>query len=49
MIVGTPGGSTIITSVLQTIVNVIEFDLDLVERRSQLSLSSSMETRICIS
>ncbi len=31
MIVGTPGGSTIITSVLQTIVNVIEFDLDLVD------------------
>ena len=26
MIVGTPGGSTIITSVFQTILNVIEFD-----------------------
>lgn len=29
MIVGTPGGSTIITSVFQTILNVIEFDLDM--------------------
>jgi len=31
MVVGTPGGSTIITSVFQTVVNVIEFDLDLVD------------------
>lgn len=31
MVVGTPGGSTIITSVFQTIVNVIEFNLDLVD------------------
>ena len=29
MVVGTPGGSTIPTSVFQTIVNVIEFNLDL--------------------
>jgi len=29
MIVGTPGGSTIITSVFQTILNVIEFDQDI--------------------
>ncbi|MBD1383774.1 gamma-glutamyltransferase [Mucilaginibacter rigui] len=29
MIVGTPGGSTIITSVFQTILNVIEFDKDI--------------------
>lgn len=29
MIVGTPGGSTIITSVFQTILNVIEFDKDM--------------------
>ena len=28
MVVGTPGGSTIITSVLQTILNVYEFDMD---------------------
>jgi gamma-glutamyltranspeptidase/glutathione hydrolase len=28
MIVGTPGGSTIITSVLQTILNVYEFNMD---------------------
>ena len=28
LIVGTPGGSTIITSVLQTILNVYEFDMD---------------------
>ena len=28
MVVGTPGGSTIITSVFQTILNVIEFDMD---------------------
>ncbi|SKB68676.1 gamma-glutamyltranspeptidase / glutathione hydrolase [Sphingobacterium nematocida] len=27
MVVGTPGGSTIITSVLQTILNVLEFDM----------------------
>jgi gamma-glutamyltranspeptidase/glutathione hydrolase len=27
MVVGTPGGSTIITSVMQTIINVIEFDM----------------------
>ena len=27
MVLGTPGGSTIITSVLQTILNVIEFDM----------------------
>ncbi len=27
MVVGTPGGSTIITSVLQTILNVYEFDM----------------------
>ena len=26
MVVGTPGGSTIITSVFQTILNVVEFD-----------------------
>jgi len=31
MIVGTPGGSTIITSVLQTILNVYEFDLSMQE------------------
>jgi gamma-glutamyltranspeptidase/glutathione hydrolase len=29
MVVGTPGGSTIITSVFQTILNVIEFDQDI--------------------
>jgi len=29
MVVGTPGGSTIITSVFQTIVNVIDFDMDM--------------------
>ena len=29
MIVGTPGGSTIITSVFQTILNVIAFDMDM--------------------
>lgn len=29
MVVGTPGGSTIITSVYQTILNVIEFDMDM--------------------
>ncbi|AFL85467.1 gamma-glutamyltranspeptidase [Belliella baltica DSM 15883] len=31
MIVGTPGGSTIITSVVQTILNVIEFDMGMQE------------------
>ncbi|MEM7371515.1 MAG: gamma-glutamyltransferase [Bacteroidota bacterium] len=29
MVVGSPGGSTIITSVFQTIVNVIDFDMDM--------------------
>jgi gamma-glutamyltranspeptidase / glutathione hydrolase len=29
MVVGTPGGATIITSVFQTILNVIEFDQDM--------------------
>jgi gamma-glutamyltranspeptidase/glutathione hydrolase len=29
MIVGTPGGSTIITSVLQTLLNVYEFEMDI--------------------
>lgn len=31
MVVGTPGGSTIITSVLQTILNVVHFDMDMQE------------------
>lgn len=31
MVVGTPGGSTIITSVLQTISNVIDFDMNMQE------------------
>lgn len=31
MVVGTPGGSTIITSVLQTIVNVLEFDMTIAD------------------
>lgn len=31
MVVGTPGGSTIITSVFQTILNVIEFDMTMSE------------------
>lgn len=31
MVVGSPGGSTIITSVFQTIINVIEFDMDIKE------------------
>lgn len=31
MIVGTPGGSTIMTSVVQTILNVIEFDMSMQE------------------
>ncbi len=29
MVVGTPGGATIITSVFQTILNVIEYDMDM--------------------
>jgi gamma-glutamyltranspeptidase/glutathione hydrolase len=29
MVVGTPGGATIITSVFQTVLNVIEFDKDM--------------------
>lgn len=31
MVLGTPGGSTIITSVLQTILNVVEFDMSMQE------------------
>lgn len=31
MVVGTPGGSTIITSVFQTILNVVEFDMGMAE------------------
>ncbi len=31
MVVGTPGGSTIITSVFQTILNVIEFDMSMTD------------------
>ena len=31
MLLGTPGGSTIITSVFQTILNVVEFDMELQE------------------
>ena len=31
MVVGTPGGSTIITSVLQTILNVYEYDMNIQE------------------
>lgn len=31
MVVGTPGGSTIITSVFQTIMNVVEFDMSMQE------------------
>jgi len=29
MVVGTPGGSTIITSVFQTIINVVDFDMNM--------------------
>ena len=35
MVVGTPGGSTIITSVLQTILNVHEFDMGIQEAVNQ--------------
>nr|BFF41491.1 hypothetical protein BACY1_32960 [Tenacibaculum mesophilum] len=35
MVVGTPGGSTIITSVLQTILNVHEFDMGMQEAVNQ--------------
>jgi gamma-glutamyltranspeptidase/glutathione hydrolase len=35
MVVGTPGGSTIITSVLQNILNVIEFDMGMQESVNQ--------------
>ena len=31
MVLGTPGGSTIITSVLQVILNVVEFDMTMQE------------------
>jgi len=35
MVVGTPGGSTIITSVLQTILNVYEFNMGMQESVNQ--------------
>jgi len=35
MVVGTPGGSTIITSVLQNILNVVEFDMGMQESVNQ--------------
>jgi gamma-glutamyltranspeptidase/glutathione hydrolase len=44
MVVGTPGGSTIITSVLQTILNVSEFNMSMQEAVNT-SFSSSMASR----
>ena len=38
MVVGTPGGSTIITSVLQTILNVYEFDMGMQEAVAALKI-----------
>ena len=35
MVVGTPGGSTIITSVLQNILNVVEYDMGMQESVNQ--------------
>lgn len=35
MVVGTPGGSTIITSVFQTILNVVEWDMNMLEAVSK--------------
>ncbi len=44
MSVGTPGGSTIMTSVLQTILNVYEFDMNMQEAVNAPRVSSSMAT-----
>ncbi len=42
MVVGTPGGSTIITSVFQTILNVIDFDMDMQSAVNAKKVSSPM-------
>jgi len=39
---GSPGGSTIITSVLQMVLNVIEWDMNLVLGRRTISLSDQL-------
>ena len=41
MVLGTPGGSTIITSVMQTLLNVFEFDMD-IQTAVSTAFSSSM-------
>ncbi len=40
IVLGTPGGSTIITSVFQTILNVIEYDMSIVEAVNELKTHS---------
>lgn len=40
MVVGTPGGSTIITSVFQTILNVVEYDMHMQEAVSAKRIHS---------
>ena len=44
MVVGTPGGSTIITGVLQTILNVIEHNFSMQQAVSE-KISSSVEAQ----
>jgi gamma-glutamyltranspeptidase/glutathione hydrolase len=45
MVVGTPGGSTIITSVLQTILNVYEYNMTMQEAVNAPRFHQSMATR----
>jgi gamma-glutamyltranspeptidase/glutathione hydrolase len=45
MVVGTPGGSTIITSVLQTILNVYEYKMSMQEAVNAPTISPSMVAR----
>ena len=46
MVVGTPGGSTIITSVAQNILNVVEYDMGMQESVNKARFSSSMVARL---
>jgi gamma-glutamyltranspeptidase/glutathione hydrolase len=45
MVVGTPGGSTIITSVFQVILNVVEHDMRMQEAVNAKRIHSPMVTR----
>ena len=44
MVVGTPGGSTIITSVFQNIINIVDFEMGMQESVSAKQFSPSVVT-----